>query len=163
MDPTKFKIFSIIHDFYLRLVELTGLFVFFTAISTIIALISYCPEDPSFNTAIDGFVSNLLQSPGSYYSDLMRQFFGKSSYVFSFILMSFGYQLIRYHYVSFYRIVLGIFCCVFVSTFSDLLGYTAFSGVAGALSAKYLNKFVGKFFLEKEKTYWGHALTLFFQ
>lgn len=150
MDSTKFKIFSIIRDFYLRVVEFTGVLIFFTAISTVIALVSYCPEDPSFNTAIDGFVSNLLLKPGSYYSDIMRQLFGKSSYLFSIILMSFGYQLIKYHYVSYYRIILGIFCVIFTSTFFNLIDCSTFSGVSGNIAAKYLKKFTVKFLSDCE-------------
>lgn len=152
MQQSRYKIFSFLSGLYFRLVEFFGVCVFFVAMATLVALVSYCPEDPSFNTAIDGFVSNLLSSPGSYYSDLMIQFFGKSSYLFSFILMSFGYQLIEYHVVSYFRIVLGIFSCILSSTFFSLVNWDSFSGVVGSLSKKYLSLYGGEIF-EKYKIY----------
>ncbi len=112
--------------------------MFFAAMATLVALFSYCPEDPSLNTAIDGFVSNLLSSAGSYYSDLMIQPFGKSAYLFSFILMSFGYQLIQYHIVSYFRIICGILSCALSSLFFSLLNMENFSGFVGSIAKKYL-------------------------
>lgn len=149
MRQNQYKIFSLISSLYFRLVEFFGVCVFFVALATLVALVSYCPEDPSLNTAIDGFVSNLLSSPGSYYSDLMMQFLGKSSYLFSFILMSFGYQLIEYHIVSYFRIICGIFSCILVSTFFSLIHWNSFAGVVGSISKKYLNVYGGEIF----KTY----------
>jgi len=149
MRQNQYKISSLISSLYFGLVEFFGVCISFVAMATLVALISYCPEDPSFNTAIDGFVSNLLSSPGSYYSDLMMQFFGRSSYFFSFILMSFGYQLIEYHVVSYFRIIFGIFSCILISTFFSLIHWDSFSGVVGAVSKKYLNLYGGEIF----KTY----------
>lgn len=149
MRQNRYKIFSLISSLYFRLVEFFGVCVFFVALATLVALVSYCPEDPSLNTAIDGFVSNLLSSPGSYYSDLMMQFFGKSSYLFSFVLMSFGYQLIEYHVISYFRIISGIFSCIIVATFFSLIHWDNFAGVVGAISKKYLNIYGGEIF----KTY----------
>ncbi len=146
MQQSRYKISSLLSGLYFRLVEFFGVCVFFVAMATFVALISYCPEDPSFNTAIDGFVSNLLSSPGSYYSDLMVQFFGKSSYLFSFLLMSFGYQLIEYHVVSYFRIVCGIFSCILSATFFSLVHWDNFSGVVGSISKKYLNLYGGEIF-----------------
>jgi S-DNA-T family DNA segregation ATPase FtsK/SpoIIIE len=144
MQQSRYKIFSLLSGLYFRLVEFFGVCVFFVAMATLVALVSYCPEDPSFNTAIDGFVSNLLSTPGSYYSDLMVQFFGKSSYLFSFVLMSFGYQLIEYHVVSYLRIVCGIFSCILSAAFFSLVHWDNFSGVVGSISKKYLNLYGGE-------------------
>ncbi len=112
------------------------------AMATLVALVSHCPEDPSFNTAIDGFVSNLLSAPGSYYSDLVIQPFGKSAYLFSFLLMSFGYQLIQYHVVSYFRIIAGIASCVLSSLFFSFLNLEEFSGFVGSILKKYLVQYV---------------------
>ncbi len=161
MQQNRYKISSLLSGLYFRLVEFFGVCVFFVAMATFVALISYCPEDPSFNTAIDGFVSNLLSSPGSYYSDLMIQFFGRSSYLFSFILMSFGYQLIEYHVVSYFRIVLGIFSCVLSSTFFSLVNWNSFSGLVGSLSKKYLNLYGGEIF-ETYKMYFCVLIGILF-
>lgn len=69
-------------NLWARCVEFFGLSVFFLALASIVALVSYCSEDPSLNTAIDGAVSNLMSLPGSYYADFMVQIFGGGAYVF---------------------------------------------------------------------------------
>ena len=142
----RYKFYSFLSGLYFKLMEFFGVCILFVAMATIVALISYCPEDPSFNTAIDGFVSNLISSPGSYYSDLMIQFFGRSSYLFSFILISFGYQLIEYHVVSYFRVISGIFSCILGSTFFSLIHWDNFAGVIGSISHKYLNVYGGEIF-----------------
>ncbi|MDR3151559.1 MAG: DNA translocase FtsK 4TM domain-containing protein [Holosporaceae bacterium] len=104
-----------IFDLYLYFVEFFGVCVFFAALATVVALVSYCPEDPSLNTAIDGIPSNVLSLAGSYYADVMIQLLGKVSYVFSAMLLSFGYQMIRYHEVSFGRIISCLAACISAS------------------------------------------------
>ncbi|MDR2765851.1 MAG: DNA translocase FtsK 4TM domain-containing protein [Holosporaceae bacterium] len=130
---------NIITELYLRCVELMGVFVFFTALATVVALISYCPEDPSFDTAIDGPASNLLSFVGSYYSDLMIQTFGVAAYGFSLILLSFGYQLMRYHVVAFYRVVAGLVACICAAALLAI-GNVRFigSGVVGSWIAELI-------------------------
>ena len=161
MQQSRYKIFSLLSGLYFRLIEFFGVCLLFVAMATLVALVSYCPEDPSFNTAIDGFVSNLLSSPGSYYSDLMIQFFGRSSYYFSFILMSFGYQLIEYHVVSYFRIVSGVFSCVLGATFFSLIHWVNFSGVIGSISSKYLNLHGGEIFANYKMYFIGFIGFLF--
>ncbi len=161
MRQSQYKILSFISSLYFRLVEFFGVCVFFAAMGTLVALVTYCPEDPSFNTAIDGFTSNLLSHPGSYYSDLMIQFFGKSSYFFSFILMAFGYQLIEYHLVSYFRIISGLFSCVLSSVFFDMIHWENFSGVTGPMIHKYLSKCGGEIF-ETYKIYFCILIGILF-
>ncbi|MDR3187094.1 MAG: DNA translocase FtsK 4TM domain-containing protein [Holosporaceae bacterium] len=97
---------------YIGFIEIFGILLFFGAMAAIVSLISYSPDDPSLNTAIDGSPSNLLSLAGSYYSDLMIQLFGASSYLFSAILLSFGYQLMKYHVVPFFRVLSCFIACV---------------------------------------------------
>lgn len=104
-----------IYNLYSRIIEIFGIVVSFVAMATFVALASYCEEDPSFNTAIDGAISNFFSLPGSYYSDIMMQFFGSASYIFSIIMVSFGYQLIKYHYISFIRVITCIISIVSAS------------------------------------------------
>lgn len=130
---------NVISWLYFRSVEAIGVVVFFFALASIVALISYCSEDPSFNTAIDGGASNLLSVVGSYYSDLMVQIFGTAAYGVSVILLSFGYQLIKYRVIAFYRILLGIVSCF---SFSIILAAVHIkylkSGVAGRVFWNYI-------------------------
>ncbi|MDR3155936.1 MAG: DNA translocase FtsK 4TM domain-containing protein [Holosporaceae bacterium] len=129
---------------YNRCVEFLGIIVFFVALSTIVATISYCPEDPSFNTAIDGPTSNLLSIVGSYYADAIVQFLGHTSYVFSLILLSFGYQLMKFHVVSFFRILIGIVCSITGATLLAILPMTnkAAAGVIGILLSNAIGSYV---------------------
>ncbi len=145
----KRAIITFIYGFYLRLIEFFGGCIFFGAIVTFSALFTYCPEDPSLNTAIDGFVSNLLSYPGSYYADILIQSVGNSSYIFSVILMSFGYQLIRYHVLSFIRFIFGILCIVSSSILVSLLEKEG-SGVIGIYIKELLIRynFFNKWFFE---------------
>ncbi|MDR1361874.1 MAG: DNA translocase FtsK 4TM domain-containing protein [Holosporaceae bacterium] len=101
-----------IFDLYVYFIEFFGVCIFFVALATLVALVSYCPEDPSLNTAIDGTASNMLSLAGSCYADVMIQLWGKASYVFSILLLSFGYQIIKYHVVSFWRIMSCLLACV---------------------------------------------------
>ncbi|MDR2781084.1 MAG: DNA translocase FtsK 4TM domain-containing protein [Holosporaceae bacterium] len=133
------NIINFIRNLYLRFVEIVGIFVFFFAMTTIVALVSYCSEDPSFNTAIDGSPSNMLSSVGSYYSDIMVQFFGTSAYVFSVALLSFGRQLMKYHVVSFFRIVSSLIGCVFCSIMLEITKI-ANSGVIGSVIVKFVSR-----------------------
>ncbi|MDR2724419.1 MAG: DNA translocase FtsK 4TM domain-containing protein [Holosporaceae bacterium] len=122
------------YSLYLRLVEIFGVFIFFLGLVTIVALVSYCPEDLSLNTVIDGGVSNLLSLAGSYYSDILIQFFGTSAYAFSLFLLSFGQQLIRYHVVSFFRIISSFISCISLSTMLEIFQMEArHRGIVGNL------------------------------
>ncbi len=133
MATTKRRYRDFFAELYFRCVEVIGIFVFFLALATIVALISYCPEDASLNTAISGPTSNLLSFVGSYYADIMMQMFGAASYVCSAILLSFGYQLLKYHLISFYRVILGVISC--------FLG----SVILAACNFKYLSSgFIGQ-------------------
>lgn len=130
---------NVISWLYFRSVEAMGVAVFFFALASVVALISYCSEDPSFNTAINGSASNLLSVVGSYYSDLMIQVFGTASYEVSVILLSFGYQLIRYRVIAFYRILLGIVSCCFLSIILAAVQIKYLkSGVAGKIFWNYM-------------------------
>lgn len=108
MRKDRLNLLYMVNEFYLRLVEILGVFVSFVALLTFFALFSYCAEDQSWNTAIDGIVSNLVSVPGSYYADVMRQALGTASYLFSLLLLSCGLQLMKYHVVVFWRFFLGL-------------------------------------------------------
>ncbi|MDR2794777.1 MAG: DNA translocase FtsK 4TM domain-containing protein, partial [Holosporaceae bacterium] len=126
--------FELISNVYWHLVELFGTVIFFMALATIVALASYCPEDPSLNTAIDGIPSNILSFPGSYYADVLMQFLGISSYIFSVVLLSFGYQMIRHHEVSFWKIISCMMACVSASV-GGAFYYGASSEKVGIIGA----------------------------
>jgi DNA segregation ATPase FtsK/SpoIIIE-like protein len=131
---------SVIRRIYMHFVEIFGAFVFFLALATIVALVSHCSEDPSFNTAIDGSASNILSFVGSYYSDFMIQLFGTSAYVFSIILLSFGHQLIKYYVVSFSRVITSFICCASFSIMLELIHIKSLvPGIIGSMTVKFID------------------------
>lgn len=136
----KFK--SLLKNAWIRFVEFFGISVFFTALTSVVALVSYCSEDPSLNTAIDGTVSNLMSIPGSYYSDLMIQLFGTGAYIFSFVLLSWGYQLIKYHTVAFYRAIACFLAIISASAILNTLHFaekTCNGGIVGQYIATLIS------------------------
>lgn len=103
---------QLLSDLYIHAIEFIGVLLFFGALLTILALFSYCSEDPSLNTAIDGAASNLLGRPGSYYADFMFQFLGWNAYLVSGLFLSFAYQLIQYHTIHLFRFFCGLIALI---------------------------------------------------
>ncbi len=64
-----------------RLMEISGIFIFFLGILLFIALISYSPTDPNFIFPENTQIKNLLGYQGSYISDLFLQSVGLISYL----------------------------------------------------------------------------------
>lgn len=139
-----------LYNLYVRCIELFGIVVFFIALASILALISYCSEDPSLNTAIDGVTSNMMALPGSYYSDFMIQLFGSSAYVFSIILLSWGYQLMKYHSIAFYR---AIACITAIISSSIMISISEIRNFSGGI--------VGDYFYASIKKWIGSSTFLF--
>ncbi len=64
-----------------RLAQMAGGFLAMAALAGCVALISFDPNDPSWNTAADGAPTNLLGAPGAIFADLMLQGFGLASFL----------------------------------------------------------------------------------
>jgi S-DNA-T family DNA segregation ATPase FtsK/SpoIIIE len=126
-----------VRDAYFHIVEVLGAFALFLALASIVALLSYCSEDPSLNTAIDGEPANFLSLFGSYYSDVALQIFGTSAYAFSIILLFFGLQLMKLHVVSFLRIISAFVCCASLSIIFETLKISS-SGIVGSFAVKFV-------------------------
>lgn len=67
-----------------------------------LALFSYHPADPSFNTAAaaDTDIQNMLGRAGAYMSDLMLQTLGFSAWFLALALGIWGYRILRRHSMS---------------------------------------------------------------
>ncbi len=70
-----------------RFSELLGTLLCLVGIYLLLSLISYEPSDPSFNTAIEGNAQNYGGSFGAIIADLLRQPFGRASYIFPLLLL----------------------------------------------------------------------------
>ncbi|HHZ68137.1 MAG TPA: DNA translocase FtsK [Alphaproteobacteria bacterium] len=80
-----------------RSLELIGLSLIISAAAILIALASYNPHDPSFNSATSTTASNWLGEPGAYAADLLLSFFGIVSALPALALAGWGWRLIRRH------------------------------------------------------------------
>lgn len=143
-DKYREKTKALIRNIYERGVELFGFFLLFCALVTILALFSYCSEDRSANTEIEGIISNIVGAPGSYYSDLMLQLFGTAAYIFSFVLIAWGYQLIMYHTVAFYQAIACIFS-IFGGSVIASLYCGSHGGVVGKLIGTHISNYASFF------------------
>ncbi|MCZ4281138.1 DNA translocase FtsK 4TM domain-containing protein [Kiloniella laminariae] len=80
-----------------RLIELTGLAFLLLAISLTLAFLSYDANDPGFNRASDGPVSNLLGLAGANTASFLLPFLGLSVYVLPLILAAWCWRCFKDH------------------------------------------------------------------
>ena len=80
-----------------RGLEVLGLSLIISATGILLALISYSPQDPSFNNATNTTSSNWLGEPGGYMADILLSFFGIVATLPALALMGWGWRLIRRH------------------------------------------------------------------
>ena len=78
-----------------RMFEMSGLILIALAIGLTVAMFSFDPSDPSFNTAGGGSVNNLLRYPGAVAADLALQIFGLASVVGIIAFIAWGLRLLR--------------------------------------------------------------------
>ena len=78
-----------------RAYELSGLILVALAVGLVLALASFDPSDPSFNTAGGGKINNLLGYPGAVAADLVLQTFGLASLVAVIAFIAWGLRLLR--------------------------------------------------------------------
>ena len=86
-----------VSDFLVRWAHKTLAAVFvFGSLCLLLSLLSYYPEDPSFNVASSIDVSNLLGSFGASVADIFFQFFGVPSFLIAFVLAAWAWR----YYIS---------------------------------------------------------------
>ncbi|MCQ8278012.1 DNA translocase FtsK 4TM domain-containing protein [Acetobacteraceae bacterium KSS8] len=76
-----------------RLTELGGLALALAAIATLLALLSYDPNDSSFNTATSAPVRNLLGAVGATLSDLVLQALGLAGYLPVLVMLAWAWRI----------------------------------------------------------------------
>ncbi len=79
------------------MVELLGLVMAALGVSALLAIASYDPSDPSWNTAVTaGVTGNLLGSPGAVAADLMLQSVGAAAILIALPLVIWGWRVLRH-------------------------------------------------------------------
>ncbi len=117
-----------------RAVQLAGLVVLAVAAVLALALISYTPGDPSFNTANSRGVANLASLPGAYTADLLLQAVGAAAALLVAILAAWAWALIscRCMRLLWLRVALCPLSIILAATgFASLAAPTAWPVEAG--------------------------------
>ncbi|MGP1394828.1 MAG: DNA translocase FtsK [Inquilinaceae bacterium] len=84
-----------------RLAEAAGATILVAGTALLLALISYVPADPSWNTAGDGAtVRNLMGVPGAYAADLFIQTLGAMAFVAALVPMIWGWRRLRHQHLG---------------------------------------------------------------
>jgi S-DNA-T family DNA segregation ATPase FtsK/SpoIIIE len=76
-----------------RFAELVAVLCALAGLTLLIALVSYDPRDPSFDTASAAHTTNLVGTVGAGLADLLLQGFGIAGFVPSMILLAWSYRL----------------------------------------------------------------------
>lgn len=134
-----------------RLYQSLGLACVVLAVVIAAMLVSYNPADASFNTASTGSITNYLDYPGAVLADLLFQYFGLASYMFSIALATIGaYLVINYRITHFGRRVLvfaiGLSALsIFLSLFKRMDAYHEAPLIGGAVGNLLLSNLSGLF------------------
>lgn len=128
-----------------RSIQLAGLVVLALAGALALALVSYDPADPSFNTANSNSIANNAGLPGAYAADFLLQAAGGASSVLIVLLAAWAWALLSCRGVRLFwlRAALAPLCTVLAATgFASLaapLGWpveAGFGGGGGAVIAQ---------------------------
>ncbi len=79
--------------FQSRMTEFTGLLLGIAGISLALAIATYSPADPSYDTATTGPVRNIAGQPGADVADLLIQWFGAAGALPTACLLAWAYRI----------------------------------------------------------------------
>ena len=76
-----------------RMTETAGLVLMAMGAVLLAAFVTYSPDDPSFNRAVDGPIANLMGGPGAFSADFLLQSLGLVGMIPGLALAAWGYQV----------------------------------------------------------------------
>jgi S-DNA-T family DNA segregation ATPase FtsK/SpoIIIE len=85
LSPTEYK----------RLNEVIGFLLLSLGLVTLLSLVSYHTQDPSWDTAAESQPLNLIGYPGSYAADLLFQAFGATAFLFPLLMFLLAWKWIH--------------------------------------------------------------------
>ena len=142
-------------DFFRRrLAEAVGVGLFALGAGLLVSILTYTPGDPSFNSAGNGVVGNILGNGGAKIADLALQTFGLASMLPAFVLAAWSWRMVSKRGVSVWplRLVLLIFALMFLAIGLNALPapenwplMSRLGGVAGNLASTPLST-IGQIF-----------------
>ena len=96
-----------------HLVIISGCIFWIFALFLALALGSYNPSDPSFNTSTSQSPTNLLGYTGSYFSDFFIQGFGISSFLPVIVFSAWGWRIVRHHLLNGFIVrIIALICLI---------------------------------------------------
>ncbi|MBR1778470.1 MAG: DNA translocase FtsK 4TM domain-containing protein [Alphaproteobacteria bacterium] len=120
-----------------------GLFLVGSGILLTLALATYNPADPSWNTATGGTAANMLGSVGAVWADLLWQSFGLGAVLFPISLAAWGLLVFRlkWHKFQFFRILSLIPTLFLLLVLFSALPEVSFSPVLAGFSGAIMPAF----------------------
>jgi S-DNA-T family DNA segregation ATPase FtsK/SpoIIIE len=111
--------------------------VILAALAVAAVLVSYHPEDPSWNSAGGGTVHNWLGKSGSTFADILWQFFGIGSFLISVVLCAWGWGVLTARRPDLlpWRILAAVISMLAVAIGLAALGFKPVSGALGQVIA----------------------------
>lgn len=128
--------------------EASGLALMTAAVMLGTALFTYAPGDPSFNSASDFPVQNVMGAVGALTADLLLQIFGIASFLASFVLFAWGWrilhkQAIDHAWFRFIALITGIICISVTLGGANIPKFwplvTGLGGVTGSLILTFID------------------------
>ncbi len=129
-----------------RLNEVTGFLLLSAGLVTLLSLVSYHAQDPSWDTASDARPLNLIGYPGAYLADLFLQLFGAAALLFPLLVFLLSWKWIRSEALEAggTKVVGSVLLTLSTCTLFSYLPFRIFGGTAsiggalGLASARYL-------------------------
>jgi S-DNA-T family DNA segregation ATPase FtsK/SpoIIIE len=129
-----------------RLNEITGFLLLSAGLVTLLSLVSYHAQDPSWDTASSARPLNLIGYPGAYLSDIVLQTFGAAAFLFPLLVFLLSWKWIRSEQLEaggtkiFGSVLLTLSVCTILSFIPFRLfgGIVTVGGALGLVSARYL-------------------------
>ena len=112
-----------IEFFKRRLNEAGGLALIGLALALIAALITFTPSDPSFNTAANGPLQNLLGVFGAYTSDILLQTLGMASLIPLIVCLVWGWKTLTKKSIHLFWLRLGLLFMAMLAVSTGLAGF----------------------------------------
>ena len=83
-----------------RAVQTCGLSLLVIAIGFVLSLLTYAPDDPSFNNATAKAVENFLGLPGAYVAEFSLQTLGTAAGLIVVVLLSWSWRLVADRHIT---------------------------------------------------------------
>ncbi|MFN3230618.1 MAG: DNA translocase FtsK [Alphaproteobacteria bacterium] len=126
-----------------RAVELSGLAVIALGVAIALALISFNPNDPSWNNVGDTAPTNWLGTPGAYTADIAIQMLGYAAYALVLALIGWGIRIMTHQPLTGFWLYLSLLPIALILTAAAASAFSpAEPGLLGTGLGGYLGQFI---------------------